>query len=59
LKQQVYARFSACLFFFFGAVIFALFNNPLVSANYAIFGMAWLVRFLDVWLEPEKWKQKQ
>ena len=59
LKQQVYARFSACLAYFLCAILFALVGWIVASAVWTACGMAFLIWFLDVWLEPEKWKQKQ
>jgi hypothetical protein len=45
--------------YFLCAILFAFVGWPIASAVWAACGMVCLVLFLDVWLEPEKWKQKQ
>lgn len=56
LKKQVYGRFFWCVWTFFVAIII---GNMFASAFFATAGMISLIWFLEVWLEPEKWKQKQ
>jgi len=59
-KQQVYLLFSVCLVCFALAIVGAtLVKDGFTGALFTILGMLGLVAFLDVWLEPEKWKQKQ
>jgi Zn-dependent protease len=59
LKQQEYFLFSVCLIEFSLAILTTLYGVPLLGALFTAYGMWVLVGFLDVWLEPEKWKQKQ
>jgi len=58
-KQQVYLRFSLCLFELSVAILMALSGDVFWSVVITMFGMLFIIMFLDVWLEPEKWKQKQ
>jgi len=58
-KQQVYERFTYCLVAFFGAILTAHRGQLFYSVLCTTLGMYCLILFLDVWLEPEKWKQKQ
>lgn len=59
LKQREYARLSICLWLFSVAIITALLGSAFLSVFCTAFGMLFLVLFLDVWLEPEKWRQNQ
>ena len=58
-QKLEYPSLAFCLLYFFLAIVGALQSLVFLSVVCATFGMVFLVLFLDVWLEPEKWKQKQ
>ena len=59
LKQCVYASFTACLLDFLLAIWMTVHVHVFLGVMFTVASMLMLVAFLDVWLEPEKWKQKQ